>query len=75
MPNIKSVKKRVLTSEKKRVLNSELKGAMKTAIKKAKTTPEKENINVAVKKIDKAVKKGLIKKNTAARKKAKLMKK
>jgi small subunit ribosomal protein S20 len=48
---------------------------MKTAIKKVAKTNEVADLNDTVKKIDKALKKGIIKKNTAARKKSRLMKK
>ena len=49
---------------------------MRTAVKKAiKKTDDANLVNDAIKKIDTAAKKGVIKKNTAARKKSHLMKK
>ncbi|MGI6330063.1 MAG: 30S ribosomal protein S20 [Bacilli bacterium] len=72
MPNIKSAKKRVKVAERKREENSKVKKTMKTAIKKALTNNNDQSLNEAYKKIDKAVKKGVIKKNTAAKKKSKL---
>ena len=74
MPNIKGAKKRVKTSNKRRESNVAVKGAMKTAIKKVNKTGEVADLNNSIKKIDKALKKGIIKKNTAARKKSQIMK-
>lgn len=80
MPNIKSVKKRVKTSEKKNVQNVAQRSALRTSIKKAKVAIEgnAENKAEAVKtasiNLDKAASKGLIKKQTAARKKSRLAK-
>lgn len=75
MPNIKGVKKRVEIAAKRRDANITFKGAMKTAIKKVLKTADAADLNDSVKKIDKALKKGIIKKNTAARKKARIAKK
>lgn len=79
MPNIKSAKKRVRITERKTLRNQMIKSAIKTYIKKVETLAqagEKEAatqaLNIAFKKIDKAVAKGIIKKNTAARRKSKL---
>ena len=73
MANIKSQKKRIITSRKAANLNNDVKSAMKTAIKKferslseSKEEAEKR-LAVAIKAIDKAAGKGVIKKNTAAR--------
>ena len=81
MPNIKSAKKRVITSAKKSVNNNIGKASMKTAIKKSERAIKandkeqaQENLKVAIKKIDKAVASGLIHKNTAARQKSRLTK-
>ena len=78
MPNIKSAKKRVKTDAKKKVANKNNASSMRTAIKKVRAEIKNENKEVATakanKKIDKAVKAGIIKKNTAARNKSKLMK-
>jgi small subunit ribosomal protein S20 len=81
MPNIKSAKKRVLTSAKKRENNNVVEQRTKTSIKKFVKEVEagnkenaKENLNVAIKNIDKATSSGLMHKNKAARQKSRLMK-
>jgi small subunit ribosomal protein S20 len=82
MPNIKSAKKRVITNAKKRDNNILTKSSMKTAIKKSEKAIKSgdkaqadETLKVALKRIDKAQSKGLIKKNAAARQKSRLTKK
>lgn len=78
MPNIKSAKKRVKVTAAKTLQNKMLNSALKTEIKKANAAiaandPSKaEAVKVAVKKIDQAVAKGILHKNTAARKKSSL---
>ena len=78
MPNIKSAKKRTLVIEKKTLQNKMVKSDLKTAIKKAdlaiaENAENKEQaVKVAIKKIDMACTKGLLHKNTAARKKSNL---
>ena len=78
MPNIKSAKKRVLTSAKKCESNTVKTSSVKTAIKKLEKEVNKEvaneKLNIAMKRIDKAVKSGLIHKNKAARQKSRLTK-
>ena len=82
MPNIKSAKKRVKVIEKKTLRNNMIKSAYKTAIKKfeqaveaGQTEEAKALFSEATKKIDQACTKGVIVKNTAARKKSSLSKK
>lgn len=82
MPNIKSAIKRVSVIEKKTMRNNMIKSAYKTAIKKFEQAVENGNIEEAKtllaeasKKIDQACSKGVIVKNTAARKKSNLAKK
>lgn len=75
MPNIKSSKRSVKTEAKRRESNTKVKAVMKTAIKKVSKEPTQTNVADSMKKIDKALKKGIIKKNTAARKKALISKK
>ena len=82
MPNIKSAIKRVDVIEKKTLRNNMIKSEYKTAVKKfesAVVEGNKENaenlLKEAVKKIDGACSKGVIKKNTASRKKSNLAKK
>ena len=81
MPNIKSAKKRVLTSAKKKENNNVVETRTKTSIKKFVKEVEagnkataKEKLDVAIKNIDKAASSGLIHKNKAARQKSRLMK-
>jgi small subunit ribosomal protein S20 len=79
MPNIQAAKKAMRQSAKRRVVNDNRRRAMKEAvkgIKKAITTGgkvAKEDIANAYQAIDKAVKRGVIKKNTGARKKSRLV--
>ena len=80
MPNIKSAKKRVKVIAVKTARNKANRSALKTEIKKANVaikTGENtaEAVRAAQKKIDQAVAKGLLHKNTAARKKSALAKK
>jgi small subunit ribosomal protein S20 len=81
MPNIKSAKKRVITSAKKAENNNTNVQKTKTSIKKTVKEVEAGNkeaatvkYNEAVKNIDTAVSSGLMHKNTAARKKSRLTK-
>ena len=82
MPNIKSAMKRVKVIEKKTMRNNMIKSGYRTAIKKFEQAIEAGNIDEAkalfseaTKKIDQACTKGVIVKNTAARKKSRLAKK
>ena len=76
MPNIKSAKKRVNVIKRQSEENIPVRGSMRTAVKKViKDTNNKEALSDAIKKIDTAASKGVITKNTAARKKSRLMKK
>jgi len=79
LPNIKSAKKRVLVIQKKTLKNQMIKSALKTAIKRfdsAVVSGDAEAARVTfdyvTKKIDQAVAKGVVHKNTAARKKSQL---
>ena len=79
MANIKSAKKRVLIAEANRQRNVAWKSSIKTAIKKAlelANGEDKDALNSALSKVyqlcDKAVVKGILHKNTAARKKSRL---
>ncbi|WP_020615665.1 30S ribosomal protein S20 [Paenibacillus daejeonensis] len=82
MPNIKSAIKRVSTNEKRRALNASQKSALRSAVKNADQAIASNDaataaaaLVAATKKLDKAVTKGLIHKNAAARKKSRLAKK
>jgi len=81
MPNIKSAKKRVLVTETKTLQNKAFKSAYKTTMKKYEAAVASGNkaeaevaYKAAVKKIDTAVTKTVIHKNTAARKKSRYTK-
>ncbi len=78
MPNIKSAIKRVKVSEKKNLRNRMIKSGVKTAIKKFQVelavSPSAANVQLSAttSAIDKAASKGILHKNTANRKKARL---
>ncbi len=81
MPNIKSAKKRVKIIEKKTLRNNMIKSGYKSAVRKFEEAVEAGKIEEAKtllveasKKIDQACTKGVIVKNTAARKKSRLAK-
>ena len=82
MANIKSAIKRIGIIEKKTLRNNMIKSECKTAIKKFEAAVAEGNkeeaeilLKEATKKVDGACSKGVIKKNTAARKKSSLAKK
>ena len=82
MPNIKSAKKRVLVIEKKTMRNKAIKSALKTQVKKFLNAVEAGDKELATKlfpetvsAIDAAATKGVIHKNNANNRKAKLAKK
>lgn len=82
MPNIKSAKKRVLVIEKKTMKNKAIKSALKTQVKKFLAAVEAGDKELATKlfpetvaAIDAAASKGVIHKNNANNRKAKLAKK
>lgn len=78
---IKSGLKRVEIAERNRQRNVTVKSAIKTATKKAlegidtKSENLKDDVTAAISKLDKAASKGILHKNTVARKKSRLMKK
>ena len=72
MPIIKSAKKAARQATKRTEHNVELKKDIKAALKAFKSKPTAETLAKVQSEYDKAVKKDLIKKNTAARRKAKL---
>jgi len=85
MPITSSAKKALRVSKRKRVFNTRRKEAMKIAVKEVKKfvaahplsdglAETKKILSAAYKAIDKAAKKGIIKKNTASRKKSRLSK-
>ena len=81
MPITKSAKKALRVSGRKRAANDRTKKSLKEGAKNiekmassGKWKDAKNSLSSAYAAIDKAVKKGVIKKNTAARKKARLAK-
>jgi small subunit ribosomal protein S20 len=81
LANIKSAIKRNKQNEKRRVRNRIYRGGARTYVKKARTSLEGKDLQVAqqdtleaISALDKAVEKGAIHKNNAARRKSRLMK-
>lgn len=81
MPNIKSAAKAMRQSERRRKFNIKTKDKFKLAVKTVKahiTASSKDeaakSLAAAMSTLDKAVKKGVIHKNTASRKKSRLAK-
>lgn len=82
MPNIKSAVKRVLITQTRTLRNAAAKSALRTAIKKFETAVSSHDVDnagsllrQATRTIDKAVTKGIIHRNAAARKKSRLTRK
>ena len=78
--NTKSAKKAIKVQERRRARNQWVKARVRTSFKKASAALSGEGdaaaeVKDAISEIDKAVAKGVIHKNTAARKKSRLMKK
>jgi small subunit ribosomal protein S20 len=79
MANIKSQKKRILTNAKRQERNKSVRSQLKTRIKSADRAAVEgaentdEQVRQAVKALDMAAAKGIIHKNQAANRKAKLM--
>ena len=79
LPNIKSAVKRVKVNEKQNLRNRMIKSATKTTIKKFETavaagTADAKLLSATQGAVDKAAAKGVIHKNAANRKKARLAK-
>ena len=79
MAHSKSSKKRIVIGERNRLRNQAVKSRVKTFIKKVLVAVDANNVdeattalNVAYKELDKAVTKGILKKNTVSRKKSRL---
>ena len=74
-----SAEKRHRQSEERRLRNKAVKSSVRTSAKKFQVLAQKKNVEEAeialqdmIKKIDTAAQKGIIKKNTAARKKSRM---
>lgn len=81
MPNIKSAEKRVRIAQRQALRNTSMKSALRTTVKKYETSLATQNaedsraaLQTAIRALDKAVTKGILHKNTAARKKSRLTK-
>ncbi len=82
MPNTRSAIKRVKVTRRRTLRNKQLKSALRTAIKKferalaggVNVEETRELLRRALRAIDKAVTKGILHKNAAARKKSRLTK-
>ena len=79
MAHSKSSKKRIFIGERNRLRNQAIKSRVKTFIKKVLVAVDANNVDeaktalsVAYKELDKAVTKGILKKNTVSRKKSRL---
>ena len=79
MAHSKSSKKRVVLGERNRLRNQAIKSRVKTFVKKVLVAVESNNVDeakaalsVSFKELDKAVTKGVLKKNTASRTKSRL---
>ena len=75
MPNIKSAKKRVQVSKLQNERNRMIKTGLKTSVKKFEAALTEDAYRAAVKTLDQAVAKGVVHKNTAARRKSQMAKK
>ena len=80
MPNTKSAKKDLLTNQRNRLRNQSVKSRLKTLRTKAQAAiaadvaTSEAAVKLALKAFDSAATKGVIHKNTAARRKSRLMK-
>ena len=79
MAHSKSSKKRIVIGERNRLRNQAVKSRVKTFIKKVLVAVDANNVdeattalNTVYKELDKAVTKGILKKNTVSRRKSRL---
>lgn len=73
MPHHKSAVKRMKTAKRDRIKNTSIKSEIKSMLKKVQETPaDKEVARLTVSKIDRAVRKGIIPKAVANRRKSRL---
>ena len=81
MPNLRSAKKRMRIEEKRRLRNKAVKSTVRTEITQARSAiaaapaePETlEAVKQAISELDRAVSKGVLHRNNAARRKSRLM--
>lgn len=74
MPNIKSAIKKVRKDKRRAAINRRWRERYKKAVKGVREKPTPENLQAAQKNLDKAAKKGVIKKGKASRLKSRLAK-
>lgn len=67
MPILPSAIKKMRQDEKKTLLNRAFKDKLHTAIKRAEKEKKSSSVNNAISLVDKAVKKHILKRNTASR--------
>ena len=78
MANTRSAKKRIKQNEKRRLRNRALRSGIRSAVKTArvaaagKTPKAADEVHAAIRELDRAVSRGVIHRNTAARKKSAL---
>ena len=79
MAHSKSSKKRIYIGERNRIRNQAVKSRVKTFVKKVLVAVDANNVdeattalNTVYKELDKAVSKGILKKNTVSRRKSRL---
>lgn len=72
MPLTSSAQKALRRSRRQRTTNVQIKSRMKTAMDSFLAKPSGEALSEAFRRIDRAVKNGLLHRNTAARRKARL---
>jgi len=73
MPHHKSAVKRMRTAKRDRIKNTSIKSEIKSMLKKVQETPaDKEIARLTVSKIDRAVRKGVLPKAVANRRKSRL---
>ena len=78
MANTSSARKRIKQNEKRRLRNRALRSAIRSAVKTARASVAGKapkaagDVHVAIRELDRAVSRGVIHRNTAARKKSSL---
>lgn len=75
MPKIRSAKKRMRQTKARTERNRAQRSAVRTAVKKARAETTPANVAAATQALDRGARKGLVHRNAAARKKARLAKK
>ena len=74
MANIKSAEKRIRTSAKRRERNRAVKSKLRKAVRAERASASKDTLGPTISLVDRAVTKGVIHRNAAARHKSRLTK-